>query len=150
VPGVTEPDAADAAGAAAGAVDTRADRIVEGVVAIALLAAFVFRQPLVVPAVALLLTLGAAFGPRADALHIAFATVATPRLRPAVETVPVQTIRAQDGVIAGMLWLASLAFVGLDALGWIATLLGAVVALVAATTGLHAGAVARERFHRHD
>jgi hypothetical protein len=130
-------------------VDSRADRVVEGAVAIALLAAFVFRQPLVVPAIGLIVAIGAAVGPRGNALHVAFATVVTPRLPAPIETVDATTIRVQDLVITVLLAVASLAFLlDIDSGGWLAALLGAGVALLAATTGFHVAAELRTRLRR--
>jgi hypothetical protein len=133
-------------------VDVRADRVVEGTVAIALLAAFVFREPLAVPLIGLLVAIGGAFGPGANVLHVAMATVVTPRLPAAEEWIDATTVRFQDLLLAALLALASLAFfLDVDAAGWAAALLAAGIALLAATTGLHVSSAVRERLHRsHD
>jgi hypothetical protein len=134
---------------AATAIDARADRVVEGAVAIALLAAFVFREPLVVPAFGLLVALGAALGPRGNVLHVAFATLVTPRLPAALEWVERSTIRAQDLLVALLLGAASAAFlVDVDVFGWTAALLAAGVTLLAATTGFHVSTELRTRLKR--
>jgi hypothetical protein len=130
-------------------IDVRADRVVEGTVAIALLAAFVFREPLVVPVVGVVVTLGAVFGPRANALHVALATVVTPRLPAPEDWVDATTVRLQDALLAGLSGVASLAFLArVDGLGWVGTLLAAGVALLAATTGFHVATALRERLRR--
>jgi hypothetical protein len=130
-------------------IDARADRLVEGTVAIALLAAFVFRQPLAAPVIGLVIAIGAAFGPRANALHVAIATVVTPRLPAAVDWVDAATVRLEDALVAVLLGLASLAFLaGVDGAGWLAVLLAAGIALLAATTGYHVASVLRERLRR--
>ena len=61
-------------------VDARTDRVAQGVIGVALLAAFVFRIPWIVPALALLLAVAALAGPKADAIHLVFERWIAPRL----------------------------------------------------------------------
>ncbi len=62
------------------AVEARTDRVAQGAVGIALLAGFVFRLPWLVPAIGLVLAVGALGGPRANGLHYAFERGIAPRL----------------------------------------------------------------------
>ncbi|MCU1465373.1 MAG: hypothetical protein JWM72_1301 [Actinomycetia bacterium] len=136
-------------------VAARTDRVAQGVVGVALLAAFVFRIPWIVPVLALLLAVAALAGPKADAIHIVFERWIAPRLpaprgasldTTAEEKVPFPTVRAQDGLAAGLLLVASFAFpIGIALVGWILVLIVAVAAIVAATTRIHVA----DRFRRH-
>lgn len=134
-----------------GGVAARTDRVAQGVVGVALLAAFVFRIPWIVPALSLLLAVAALAGPKADAIHFVFERGIAPRLpHPAdtafEETVPFPTVRAQDGLGAGLLLVASFAFpIGIALVGWILVLTVAVAAIIAATTRVHVA----DRFRRH-
>lgn len=118
----------------------------------ALMAAFVFRVPWLVPALSLLLAVGALAGPRANALHRASERWITPRLPPPTVvgpegTVAVATVRAQDALAAAILAVASLAFLfGVAIVGWALALAEAVVAIIAATTRIHAGDRLRHLF----
>jgi Domain of unknown function (DUF4395) len=133
-------------------VDARTDRIAQGAVGVALIAAFVFRVPGLVPALSLLLAVGALAGPRANALHRACERWITPRLpAPGAAgpegTVTIPTVRAQDGLAAAILAVASLAFLfGIAIVGWALALAEAVVAIIAATTRIHAGDRLRHLF----
>lgn len=126
-------------------VDARTDRVAQGTVGVALLAAFVFRIPWLVPGLSLLLAVGALAGPRANALHRALERWVTPRL-PAPssaapdDTVAVPTVRAQDALAAAILAVASVAFLlGIALVGWVLALAEAVIAIIAATTRIHVG-----------
>jgi hypothetical protein len=131
-------------------VDARTDRVAQGAVGVALIAAFVFRLPAIVPALALLLAVGAFAGPRANGIHRAFERWIAPRLpAPSTElpedTVATPTVRAQDALAAVILAVASLAFpFGIALVGWMLALGEAVVAIIAATTRVHLG----DRFRR--
>jgi hypothetical protein len=125
-------------------VGARTDRVAQSAVGIALLAAFVFRVPLVVPVVALLLAAGALVGARRSPLIYAFDRWIGPHL-PArgegtEEPIPASTVRMQDAFGAGVLAIASVAFVfGIGIAGWALAIAEAVVAIVAATTRIHVG-----------
>jgi hypothetical protein len=135
------------------AVDARTDRVAQGAVGIALLAGFVFRIPWLVPALGVVLAVGALGGPRANALHYVFERWIAPRL-PAPRGVAVEprvagpTVRAQDALAAVILLVASFAFVlGVGFIGWILVIAEAVIAITAATTRVHV--VDRLRRRRH-
>ena len=133
-------------------VDARTDRIAQAAVGVALLAAYVFRVPWLVPVLALLLAVGALAGPKANVLHRACARWITPRLPLPSDAAPERTVtsptvRAQDALAAAILAVASLAFVsGVGFLGWALALGEAVVAIIAATTRIHAGDRLRRLF----
>ncbi len=125
-------------------VDARTDRVAQGVVGVALLGAFVFRIAWLVPALALLLTIAALAGPQANALHRVYERWIAPRLPRASDTnaepgIAAVTVRAQDALAAALLVVATLAFVfGIGAVGWLLAIAEAVIAILAATTGIHA------------
>ena len=129
--------------------DARGDRIVQALVGVLLLAGFVFREPIIVPILGLVLFLGALRGPVTNLLHRAYGAWLQPRLGPGGGTIDPQTIRAQDAFAAIVLGVASLAFaVGLAGFGWLLVVAEAVVAVLAATTMVHLGARLTERlFH---
>ncbi len=126
-------------------VDARTDRFAQGAVGVALLAAFVFRVPWLVPALSLLLAVGALGGPQASGLLRAFGRWVIPRLpapRSSEPEVPVSapTVRAQDALAAVILAVASFAFLlGIAIVGWALALAEAVIAIIAATTRIHVG-----------
>jgi hypothetical protein len=126
-------------------VDARTDRFAQGAVGVALLAAFVFRVPWLVPGLSLLLAVGAVAGPQASGLLRAFERWVIPRLpapRSAEPEVPVSapTVRAQDALAAVILAVASLAFLlDIAIVGWALALAEAVIAIIAATTRIHVG-----------
>lgn len=126
-------------------VDARTDRVAQGTVGVALLAAFVFRIPWLVPGLSLLLAVGALAGPRANGLHRALERWVTPHLpapsgTAAEDTVTVPTVRAQDALAAAILAAASFAFLlGIGLVGWVLALAEAVIAIIAATTRIHLG-----------
>ena len=129
-------------------VDARADRFVQGAIAVVTLGAFVFRAGWVVPVLAVVLGLGA-IGPAGNPLHRLFAGLATPRLPAAHATVPASTVRTQDVLGAALLAFATLLLViSLGGIAWIVALAEAGVAAVAATTGVHLGVMLRDRLRR--
>jgi hypothetical protein len=139
VPAVREPHA----------VDARADRAVQATIAILILGGFVFRQPWIVPLVLLPEALGALGGPARHPVYVLAGRVVASRLPPAEETQDATTIRAQSVVAVTLLGLASLAFVfSIDVLGWAAALVEAGIAVIAATTRVHAGAALVARLRR--
>ena len=125
-------------------VDARADRAVQGIVGVLLLGGFVFKSPWIVPVVAVVLAAGALGGPRANVLHRACNAWLVPRL-PAPgpagtppATVAADAVRAQDALGTGILALATLVYLaGIALAGWLLAIGEAVIALVAATTGIH-------------
>jgi hypothetical protein len=124
-------------------VAARTDRVAQGAVGIALLAAFVFRIPLVIPVLALILAIGAVGGPQANALHLVFERWIAPRLPAGMYTnveprIPAPTVRAQDALETAVLLVAGVAFaIGISLLGWILVIAEAVIAILAATTRIH-------------
>jgi hypothetical protein len=132
-------------------VDARTDRVAQGVVGVALLAAFVFRIPWLVPALALLLAIGALGGSRANAFHQVFEQWLAPRLptrdgATTEEAVPENTVRLQDALATVILLVASFSFlVGIGFVGWLLALGEAVIAIIAATTRIHVADRLRRR-----
>ena len=124
-----------------GAVDARGDRAVEALVGILILGGFVFRFPLLLPILAILLGAGAIGGPRANVFQVGFARLIAPRLEPSATDAEVgaETVRAQDALVAGLCAIATLAYVVVSGVGWLIALAAAIVAIVAATTGVHLG-----------
>jgi uncharacterized protein YggT (Ycf19 family) len=130
-------------------VDARADRVVQGAIAVVTLAAFVFRAVWVVPVLAVVLGVGAAIGPSGNPFHRLFAGAVAPRLSPVRTTVPAATVQAQDGLAVALLALATLfLLIQLGGIAWIVALAEAGVAAVAATTRVHLGVTALERLRR--
>jgi hypothetical protein len=137
-------------GVAAGSepVDARADRVVQGAIAVVMLGAFVFRAVWAIPVLAVVVGLGA-IGPAGNPLHRLFTAVVAPRLPPVPATVPAATVRAQDLLAAGLLAFATLCLViTLGGIAWIVALAEAGVAAVAATTRVHLGVTLRDRLKR--
>jgi hypothetical protein len=130
-------------------VDERELRAAQGAVGVLLLGAFVFRVPGLVVAIAVIVALGTAFGPRANAFHAAYRAVLGPRLKPAEETVAVADVRTLDAVATGLLALASLALaVDIGLVAWVLVVVEAAIAVVAATTGFNAATELLERLRR--
>jgi uncharacterized protein DUF4395 len=124
----------------AGGIDARGDRLMQGSVGVLLLAAFVFGIPLLVPIVGVVLAVGAAIGPRANPLHLAFARFLAPRLTGSVPLIDPQTVRRQDALIAGLCAIATIGFgLGIAPVGWLVVIVAAIVAIFAATTRIHLG-----------
>jgi hypothetical protein len=123
-----------------GGIDARGDRAVQSAVGVVLLAAFVFGVPIVVPIVGVLLVAGAAIGPHANPLHLAYVRMVAPRLGPATATVDPPTIRRQDVLLAGLCAIATIGFgLGVSTLSWFVVVIAALVAIIAATTRVHLG-----------
>jgi hypothetical protein len=130
-------------------VDARADRAVQGAVAIVTLGAFVFRAPWVIPVLAVLVGAGALLGPVGNPFHRLFEGMVAPRISRPPTVVPSSTIRAQDMLAVALLGAATiLLLIGLGGVAWIVTLAEGGVAAVAATTGTHLGLVALDRLRR--
>jgi Domain of unknown function (DUF4395) len=139
VPAVGEPNA----------VDARADRGVQAAIAVLILGGFVFRQPWVVPLVLLPEALGALGGPARDPLYLLAGRIVASRLPPGEEAQDAATIRGQCLVAVVLLGTASVAFLfSIDALGWTFALVEAGIAVIAATTRVHAGAALIARLRR--
>jgi hypothetical protein len=131
-------------------VDARADRAVQTTLAVVSLGAFVFRQDLLIPVLALLTGAGALFGPPGNPLHRVFTMALGPRLKPAPASVPADTVRVQDILAFGLLGVATVTWlIGLGGFAWILTVVEGLAAAVAATTGVHLGATIRDRLSRN-
>lgn len=130
-------------------VDSRADRTAQGIVAVVLLAAFVFRQIWVVPVLAVLVGAGAAFGPGGNPFLRLFTGFVSPRISKPANFEDPTTVRVQDVLAVALLGVAILAvLISLNVVAWIIALVEAGIAVVAATTGVHVGVTARDRI-RH-
>lgn len=130
-------------------IDSRADRAAQGVVAVVLLAAFVFRQMWVIPVLAVLVGAGAAFGPIGNPFIRLFTAFVAPRLTAPKTFEDPGTLRAQDVLAVALLGVAILALlISLNVVAWIVGLAEAGVAATAATTGVHVGVAVRDRI-RH-
>jgi hypothetical protein len=130
-------------------VDARADRVVQGAIAVVTLSAFVFGAAWAIPVLAVVVGAGAAIGPAGNLLHRLFVAVAAPRLPAGRARVPATTVQAQDVLAALLLAFATLCLLlSLGGIAWIVALAEAGVAAVAATTGVHLGVTLRDRFRR--
>ena len=130
-------------------VDARADRTAQGVVAVALLGAFVFRQVWVIPILGVLVGAGAAFGPPGNPFHRAFTAYVAPRLPAATAFEDAATVRAQDVVAAALLAAATVTvLIGLGLVAWVIALVEAGIAVTAATTGIHLAVMLGDRLRR--
>ena len=121
-------------------IDPRGPRLNQAVVAVSLLAAFLFDARLVVPVVGLVLLVGAAFGPRYGPFLRLYAEVIRPRLGPPAELEDPRPPRFAAGLGAGFLALATAAFaVGAVGVGWALAVVVAALAGLAAGTGVCIG-----------
>jgi hypothetical protein len=121
-------------------IDPRGPRFNQAVVAISLLVAFVLEAEPVVPAVAAVLFLGAAFGPRYGPFLRLYAEVVKPRLGPPAELEDPRPPRFAAALGVAFLLAATVAFaIGASGLGWVLTLAVAVLAGLAAATGVCLG-----------
>ncbi len=122
------------------AIDPRGPRFNQAVVSAVLLVAFVADWRLVVPGVAALLLVGAAFGPRWNPLQRLYAAVLRPRLgRPAsLEDPRPPRFASAVGVI--FLAASTVAFLaGSLTVAWVLALIVAFLAGLAAATGICVG-----------
>lgn len=131
-------------------VDAREVRFEQAVLALGLLTGFVFRLPLVVPGVAVLVALGLTPGVPLQPLRWIYERWIAPRLGPPAPTdAGPPPDRLDDLVALGVLTLAALLlFVGLDLVGWLVALVQAAASSVRATTGLPIVASISERLGR--
>ncbi len=121
-------------------IDPRAPRFNQAVLATALVLGFVVQWWYVAPVFALVLFLGAAFGPAYGPFLRLYAEVIRPRLAPpsALEDPRPPRFAAAVGVI--FLTGATIAFLaGSSVVGWVLVLVVAVLAALAATTGICVG-----------
>ncbi len=121
-------------------IDARMPRFNQGAVALGLLAGFVFRQPWVIPAFAIVLGLGAAFGPRWGPFLRIYADVVRPRVGPPPvleDPRPPRFAALLGTVFLGVGSLLLLA--GASLVAWGLALLVAGLAALAAVTGVCVG-----------
>jgi hypothetical protein len=121
-------------------IDPRGPRFNQGVLSVALLAAFVADVPIVVPIFAVVLFLGAAFGPRYGPFLRLYADVVRPRLRPPAELEDPRPPRFASIVGTAFLSASTIAFLaGADGVAWTLALIPAALAGLAAVTGICVG-----------
>lgn len=125
-------------------IDARAARFEQGVIAVLLLAAFVFRVELLVHVSAGVLLLGVLLDPRPGPIHAVFETQIAPRLRRPRPREPAPSRRFAAILEVAVLALAFLLFLAdLEAPAWLLTLVVAGAAAVDCTTGVSAGTAVR-------
>lgn len=121
-------------------IDPRGPRTNQAVLACALVLGFALRQWWVVPLFAVVLLLGAAFGPRWGPVLRFYQEVVRPRLAPPAELEDPRPPRFAASVGVGFLSASTLAFlVGAPVVGWTLALVVAALAALAAVTGLCVG-----------
>ena len=121
-------------------IDPRGPRFNQGVITAVLLVAFVGDWRWAVPLVGVVLLLGAAFGPRYGPFLRLYAEVIRPRLGPPAELEDPRPPRFASSVGAVFLAASSLAFLtGYAGIGWVLALIVAVLAGLAASTGICVG-----------
>ncbi len=121
-------------------IDPRGPRFNQAVLTAGLLVGFVLDARAVVPVLALVLLAGAAFGPRYGPFLRFYAEVVRPRLGPPAELEDPRPPRFAAAVGVVFLAAATAAFVAGNAVvGWALALLVAVLAGLAAATGICVG-----------
>jgi hypothetical protein len=121
-------------------IDPRGPRFNQTVLAVGLLVGFAFDQPWVAPVFAIVLLLGAAFGPRYGPFLRLYAEVIKPKLGPPAELEDPRPPRFAAAVGVVFLMVATLAFVGGAAtVGWALALVVAALAGLSAATGICVG-----------
>ncbi len=121
-------------------IDPRGPRFNQAVLSLGLLAGFVFDWKPVVPIFAVILLLGAAFGPRYGPFLRLYADVVKPRLAPPTELEDPRPPRFASTVGVVFLSGGTIAFAaGASTLGWALALVVAVLAGLSATTGICVG-----------
>jgi hypothetical protein len=121
-------------------IDPRGPRFNQAVLAAALVVGFALDQRWVAPVFAVVLFLGAAFGPRYGPFLRLYAEVIRPRLSPPDELEDPRPPRFSSAVGVIFLTAASVAFLaGVAWLGWALALVVAGLAALAASTGVCVG-----------
>ena len=121
-------------------IDPRGPRFNQAVMTVALLAGFLLDLRVVVPVFAVVLLLGAAFGPRYGPFLRLYAEVIKPRLAPPAELEDPRPPRFAAAVGVVFLGAATVAFAaGAVGLGWALALVVAALAGLAAVTGICVG-----------
>lgn len=120
--------------------DPRGPRFNQGALALALLAGFVADWRPVVPLFAVILAIGATLGPRYAPFLRLYSDLVRPRLGPPKELEDPRAPRFASTVGAAFLTLATVAFAaGVTGVGWVLALVVAVLAGLAAATGICVG-----------
>lgn len=121
-------------------IDPRGPRFNQAILALGLVAGFLFDWRPVAPVFAAVLFLGAAFGPRYGPFLRLYADVVRPRLGPPTELEDPRPPRFASTVGVIFLAAATVAFsAGASTLGWALALVVAVLAGLSATTGVCVG-----------
>ena len=121
-------------------IDPRGPRTNQAVLACALVLGFLTGQWLVVPVFAVVLLLGAAFGPQWGPVLRVYSSLIKPRLAPSHELEDPRPPRFAAAVGVVFLGASTIAFLlGAPVVGWTLGLIVAVLAAAAATTGLCIG-----------
>ena len=121
-------------------IDPRAPRFNQAVLCTALLLAFLLDAEPVVPLFAVVLFLGAAFGPRYGPFLRFYAEFVRPRLGPPSELEDPRPPRFAAAVGVAFLAGATVAFAaGAEPVGWVLALIVAALAGLAAATGVCVG-----------
>jgi len=121
-------------------IDPRGPRFNQAVLTVALLGAFLLDARVVVPVFAVVLFLGAAFGPRYGPFLRLYAEVIKPRLAPPADLEDPRPPRFAAAVGVVFLVAATAAFAaGASAVGWGLALVVAALAGLAAVTGICVG-----------
>ena len=120
----------------------------QGTTAVLVLTGFVFGFPWLLGVVGLVSCAGAIGGPSRQPFLLGYTALFATRAPARVDEDPF-AVRAQDILLAGLLAIAVLALVlGVGVLGWMLALIAAVVAAIAATTGLLLAVSLRDRLRR--
>jgi hypothetical protein len=121
-------------------IDPRGPRFNQAVLAFSLLVGFALDQRWVVPLFAVILALGAVFGPRYGPFLRLYGDVVKPRLAPPAELEDPRPPRFASAVGVAFLAAATVAFlVGAIAVGWALALVVVALAGLAAVTGICVG-----------
>ena len=121
-------------------IDPRGPRFNQAVVTALLLIGFVLDVPVVVPAVAVVLLAGAVLGPRWGPFLRLYSELIRPRLGPPAELEDPRPPRFAAAVGVVFLAASTVAFVaGYSGVGWALALVVAVLAGLAAATGICVG-----------
>jgi MFS family permease len=121
-------------------IDPRGPRFNQAVLAVALVLGFVLQQWWVAPLFAVVLFLGAAFGPAYGPFLRLYVEAIKPRLAPPTELEDPRPPRFAAAVGVLFLGAATVAFLaGATVVGWVLALIVAALAGLAATTGICVG-----------
>jgi peptidoglycan/LPS O-acetylase OafA/YrhL len=121
-------------------IDPRGPRFNQGVLTVALLVGFALNLKAIAPVFAVVLFVGAAFGPRWGPFLRLYAEVIKPRLSPPKELEDPRPPRFAATIGTVFLAAATVAFIaGAGTLGWVLTLIVAALAGLAAITGICVG-----------